>query len=61
MSQTGKELSMSFWIVTDACCDLPGEYIRRQEKLKVMPMLYQADDDEQILDLTDDACGEKTQ
>ncbi len=42
---------MSFWIVTDACCDLPEEYIHSHSKLKVVPMLYQADDEAKLLDL----------
>ena len=42
---------MAFFIVTDACSDLPGHYIAQQKDLIVVPMLYQADQDEQLLDL----------
>ena len=31
---------MSFWIVTDAACDLPKSYADQVEKFTVMPMLY---------------------
>ncbi len=48
---------MSYWIVTDACCDLPRDYILAQDKLKVVPMLFQADDEEQLLDLTAPDCA----
>ena len=34
---------MSFWIVTDAACDLPQTYIDKTEKITVMPMLYRMD------------------
>ena len=34
---------MSFWIVTDAACDLPKEYVEKVEKLAVMPMTYRMD------------------
>ena len=51
---------MAFFIVTDACSDLPGHYIAQQKDLIVVPMLYQADQDEQLLDLTDPACPQKT-
>ena len=42
---------MPFWIVTDACCDLPEKYIHSHQNLKVVPMLYQADNDSRMLDL----------
>ena len=42
---------MSFWIVTDACSDLPRDYILAQNKLMVIPMHYQADDSDMLLDL----------
>ncbi len=42
---------MPYWIVTDACCDLPEKYIHSHACLMVVPMLYQADDDEKLLDL----------
>ena len=29
---------MSFWIVTDAACDLPRSYVEKADKLTVMPM-----------------------
>ena len=45
---------MSFWIVTDACCDLPTDYIRSKENLLVVPMNYQMDGQEYVLDLTRD-------
>mgnify|MGYP002732682478 CR=1 FL=1 len=34
---------MSFWIVTDACGDLPASYLQKQERLLVAPMSYQMD------------------
>ncbi len=34
---------MSFWIVTDAACDLPKDYVEKTEKLTVMPMTYRMD------------------
>ncbi len=41
---------MSFWILTDACCDLPAEYINRQHFLKVVPMVYNVNDSECLHD-----------
>ena len=35
--------NMSFWIVTDAACDLPKSYADAVEKFTVMPMLYRLD------------------
>jgi DegV family protein with EDD domain len=46
---------MSFWIVTDACCDLPAEYMDRQKNLYVVPMSYQIDgqvDEIRLMDRT---------
>jgi len=34
---------MSFWIVTDAACDLPKDYVEKVENLTVMPMTYRMD------------------
>lgn len=34
---------MAYWIITDACCDLPTEYISKQEDFLVVPMSYQID------------------
>ena len=34
---------MSYWIVTDACCDLTTEYVRSQSEFTVVPMSYQID------------------
>ena len=34
---------MSFWIVTDAACDLPQAYIDQVEEITVMPMVYRMD------------------
>ena len=34
---------MSFWIVTDAGCDLTKTYVEQQEKFHVMPMSYHMD------------------
>ncbi len=44
------ENRMSFWILTDACCDLSAEYIRRQKQFKVIPMMYSLDDEEFVHD-----------
>lgn len=49
-----------FWIVTDACCDLPEEYIHSHKYLKVVPMLYQADDDSRMLDLESKDAAKET-
>ena len=51
---------MSFWILTDACSDLPCEYIRKQAKFHVVPMLYSANQEEAYLDLTQEDSAEKT-
>ena len=29
---------MAFWIMTDACCDLPFDYIQKQQRLHIVPM-----------------------
>jgi len=34
---------MSFWIVTDGCCDLPESYISRQKQITIVPLTYQVD------------------
>ena len=44
---------MAFWIVTDACCDLPAEYIARQKDLHVVPMAYQINGQVHEINLTD--------
>ena len=50
---------MSFWIVTDACCDLPVSYIKSQERLMVVPMSYQIDSDVREIDPLDDESDQK--
>jgi DegV family protein with EDD domain len=45
---------MSFWIVTDACCDLPADYINKQHDLYVVPMSYQIDGKVHEINLTDE-------
>lgn len=45
---------MSFWIVTDAACDLTKTYMESQEKFHVMPMSYHMDGKESPV-----TCGEK--
>ncbi len=44
---------MAFWIVTDACCDLPAEYIARQKDLHVVPMAYQINGQVHEINLAD--------
>jgi DegV family protein with EDD domain len=44
---------MAFWIVTDACCDLPADYIQKQHHLYIVPMSYQIDGNVQEIHLTD--------
>jgi DegV family protein with EDD domain len=44
---------MAFWIVTDACCDLPADYIKNQEHLYIVPMSYQLDGKIHEIHLTD--------
>lgn len=44
---------MAFWIVTDACSDLPVDYIKKQRDLYIVPMSYQIDGNVQQIDLTD--------
>ena len=34
---------MSYWIVTDAACDLPKAYVDQVEDITVMPMVYRMD------------------
>ncbi|MDD3411195.1 MAG: DegV family protein [Eubacteriales bacterium] len=52
---------MAFWIVTDACCDLPTSYIRQQKDFIVVPMAYQIGGEEKLHDLTRDDCAQTTQ
>ena len=44
---------MAFWIVTDACCDLPADYIEKQKDLYVVPMSYQIGGQVREIRLTD--------
>ena len=39
---------MSFYVVTDIGCDLPIEYIEKQEKFLVMPIPYQMEGEERF-------------
>lgn len=41
---------MSFWIVTDPCCDLPAAYIKKQKDFLVTSMGYQIDGQEMEID-----------
>jgi len=52
---------MSFWIVTDACCDLPVDYIKKQRNLHIVPMSYQIGGKVQEIDLTDDTLAGRVQ
>lgn len=45
---------MSFWIVTDACCDMPAGYIKKEDRFKVMPMSYQIDGTVMTIDPLDE-------
>ena len=45
---------MSYWIVTDACCDLPIDYIKKQHDLYIVPMSYQIDGKIHEINLTDE-------
>lgn len=45
---------MSFWIVTDACSDLPVDYINKQRDLYIVPMSYQIAGNIQEIDLRDE-------
>ena len=45
---------MSFWIVTDACSDLPADYIAKQNQLHIVPMSYQIEGKVYEIDLTDE-------
>ncbi len=49
---------MSFWIVTDACCDLPVSYIKAQSQFLVVPMSYQIDNQVKEIDPWD-ICAQK--
>ncbi|MDD3214873.1 MAG: DegV family protein [Eubacteriales bacterium] len=46
---------MSFWIATDACCDLPAGYIEKQRDLYIVPMSYQIEGHVHEIRLTDHA------
>ncbi len=52
---------MSYWIVTDACCDLTTEYIRTQRDFTVVPMSYQIDGQVYELDPAKDGVAESCQ
>ena len=52
---------MSFWIVTDACSDLPAEYIRKQRDLYIVPMSYQIEGKVSVIDLTDETLAGRVQ
>ncbi|MEG0047789.1 MAG: DegV family protein [Clostridia bacterium] len=45
---------MSFWIVTDVCCDLPASYTKMQKALKVSPMSYQQNGESLIISPADE-------
>ncbi len=45
---------MAFWIMTDACCDLPASYTKEQACFRVMPMAYQLDGEPRMIDPLDD-------
>lgn len=51
---------MSFWIVTDACCDLPAYYIKEQSHFSVIPMSYQVDGEPRKLNLLDEQLAQTT-
>ena len=50
---------MSFWIVTDACSDLPAAYIAKQQQLHIVPMSYQIEGKVYEIDLTDETLSER--
>ena len=50
---------MAFWIVTDACCDLPAAYIEKQKNLHLVPMSYQIGGVVHEIDLRDTALPAK--
>lgn len=52
---------MSFWIVTDACSDLPADYIAKQHQLHIVPMSYQIEGKVYEIDLTDDTLSARVQ
>jgi DegV family protein with EDD domain len=52
---------MSFWIVTDACSDLPADYIKKQKDLHIVPMSYQIDGVVQEIRLTDETLPARVQ
>ena len=41
---------MSFWIATDACCDLPSSFSKAQNQFVVVPMSYQLDSEVSEID-----------
>ena len=49
---------MSFWIVTDACCDLPAAYIKNQSDFLVVPMDYHIDGETKKIDPLDENLAE---
>jgi DegV family protein with EDD domain len=52
---------MSFWIVTDACCDLAASYIKQQKDLYVVPMAFQVEGKVQEIRLTDEDLPKRIQ
>lgn len=46
---------MSFWIVTDAACDLPKSYVDQVENITVMPMVYHMDGQDHPCTLGDES------
>jgi DegV family protein with EDD domain len=52
---------MSFWIVTDACSDLPAAYIKKQRDLHIVPMSYQIEGKVSAIDLTDETLAGRVQ
>ena len=52
---------MAFWIVTDACSDLPASYIKKQHDLYIVPMSYQIEGNVQEIDLTDETLHQRVQ
>lgn len=52
---------MAFWIMTDACCDLPFDYIQKQQRLHIVPMSYQIAGNVQEIDLADPTLAGRVQ
>lgn len=48
-------MSKPFWIIADVACDLPITYVEKCERLLIMPMPYQRDDQEFIYKTGDEA------